>query len=921
MSAHTAAAALSDESYRTIFDATSDAICVYDLETFEVLDTNRANRELHGFTLEEIRARGVTGMSAPGPEYGAEKAAAYVARAVAGEVVRYEWATVTRDGEQIVWDTQLTRTTMQGRPVLITVARDIRQQKQAEEALRLVNERLERRVAERTEALEEANRALQAREEHFRRIIENLNDVIGIIDSEGHYAYISPSVRAVFGYEPEELLQARSLTLIHPDDLEQAREQMAETLANPGRPVRFEHRFQHADGSWRWVEGHGVTFGTGSTIEGIIVNSRDITAHREAEEALRRSEERFRLIAETLHGFVAIVDTEGCYKYVSPSVRAVLGYDPEELIGTSGIELLHPDDVEEAYRILGRSLERPGEAIRFRHRFRRKDGSYVWVEDHGITAAPGADVEGIVTHTRDISEQHEAEEALRRSEELFRMVVEHSSDVATITSAMGQVIYQSPAVTRVVGHTPEEMIRNNSLDLVHPDDLPEVVAALQRLNEKPEGVVTTRYRFRTRDGSWRMLESQARKLSSSPDAPLISNSRDITERWEAEQALLQAKAEAERANLAKSEFLSRMSHELRTPLNSILGFAQILERLDLEPRDRRGVQHILTAGEHLLNLINEVLDIARIEAGRHALSIEPVEIGTVLSEAVALVRPLAAAHGVRISAAPTLGRASFVRADRQRLIQVLLNLLSNAIKYNQQSGSVVLRCEVGGDGHVRVRVDDTGRGIPAERQDELFTPFARLGAEGSGVEGTGLGLALSLRLVEAMGGRLWLESSSEEGSTFCVELDGAQSPRAASAIETSHLQPAPSSEITARLLYVEDNLANLSLVERLISFRPGWSLLPALQGQLGVELAREHRPDVVLLDLHLPDLSGEEVFRQLRADARTAEIPVIVVSADATARSIDRLRAAGVQGYLTKPLRIDDFLGAVDAALEGRGAR
>jgi CheY-like chemotaxis protein len=295
----------------------------------------------------------------------------------------------------------------------------------------------------------------------------------------------------------------------------------------------------------------------------------------------------------------------------------------------------------------------------------------------------------------------------------------------------------------------------------------------------------------------------------------------------------------------------------------------------------------------------------------------------VLREAMGLVRPLAQQHTISLDEGAWPEHA-FARADRQRLVQVLLNLLSNAIKYNRVGGSVRVECVTADDGSARdanaarwaIRVTDSGRGVPADRVDQLFTPFARLGAEQTDVEGTGLGLALSRRLCEAMGGGLELESSDAQGSTFRIELEQTDDPRRT--FEEMRA-PTPARELhrAATLLYVEDNLANLSLVETILLSRPGWQTIPALQGQLGVELAREHLPDVVLLDLHLPDISGEEVLRRLRADARTAAIPVIVVSADATKASLDRLQMAGADAYLTKPLDVDDFLRTVERFLPG----
>jgi CheY-like chemotaxis protein/anti-sigma regulatory factor (Ser/Thr protein kinase) len=296
----------------------------------------------------------------------------------------------------------------------------------------------------------------------------------------------------------------------------------------------------------------------------------------------------------------------------------------------------------------------------------------------------------------------------------------------------------------------------------------------------------------------------------------------------------------------------------------------------------------------------------------------------VLTEAVGLVRPLAEQLRITVEDAPRAFAGEYVRADRQRLTQVLLNLLTNAIKYNRPGGRVRLDCVfVPGTGgetpRLAVRVEDTGRGIPADRAGQLFTPFARLGAEQTEIEGTGLGLALSQRLTEAMGGSLTLEGSGPEGSVFRLELRSADDPL--ERVEEARLavSAAPAAHAPATLLYVEDNLANLSLVETILQSRPGWRTVPALQGQLGVELAREHRPDLVLLDLHLPDIPGEEVLRRLRADERTAGIPVVVISADATHAMVDRLRAAGADAYLTKPLDIDEFLAAVERFLPGGG--
>jgi nitrogen-specific signal transduction histidine kinase/CheY-like chemotaxis protein len=374
------------------------------------------------------------------------------------------------------------------------------------------------------------------------------------------------------------------------------------------------------------------------------------------------------------------------------------------------------------------------------------------------------------------------------------------------------------------------------------------------------------------------------------------------------------------ANQAKSEYLSRMSHELRTPLNAILGFAQLLELEDLRDEQRENLHYILSAARHLLALINEVLDIAAIEAGRLPLSLEPVPVADVVAESVSLIRPLADQHGILLTS-PDPSCATHVKGDRQRLKQVLLNLLSNAVKYNRRAGAVHLTCEDVDGTRLRIKVTDTGPGIPADAMDRLFVPFERLSSEQSAAEGTGLGLPLSKRLAEAMGGTLDLETTVDEGSTFWVELPLTEGP--VQRAERQELQALPQeravqAEPAMTVLYIEDNLSNLQLVERILGRRPGVSLISAMRPLLGLELASEHHPDLILLDLHLPDMPGQEVLRRLLANPRTAEIPVVVLSADARPSLIKDLVDQGAKAFMTKPLDVKEFLDLLDDVAVGR---
>jgi signal transduction histidine kinase/CheY-like chemotaxis protein len=380
-----------------------------------------------------------------------------------------------------------------------------------------------------------------------------------------------------------------------------------------------------------------------------------------------------------------------------------------------------------------------------------------------------------------------------------------------------------------------------------------------------------------------------------------------------------ARAGADAANRAKSEFLSRMSHELRTPLNAVLGFAQVLERRDLTESQRKSVVQITKGGRHLLELINDVLDISRIETGNLTLSSEPVLVSDVVGDALELVGPLAEQHGITCTAAADHADTSYVRADRQRLKQVLLNLLSNAVKYNGPGGRVTVSYEPRGE-RLRIKVTDTGPGIPADRRARLFEPFERLGAEQTNIEGTGVGLALSRHLAEAMNGTLDVDSTEGEGSTFWIELELIEGPverhRRTAPDSSTAPAKAPLDSSQHVVLYIEDNVANVKLIEQILEDRRDIHLITSMHGRLGIELARQHHPEMILLDLHLPDMGGEAVLAELRAEAGTATTPIVVLTADATDRQNARLLAAGATAYLTKPIDVGQLLEIIDQSLD-----
>jgi PAS domain S-box-containing protein len=482
--------------------------------------------------------------------------------------------------------------------------------------------------------------------------------------------------------------------------------------------------------------------------------------------------------------------------------------------------------------------------------------------------------------------------------------------------------YVSPNVGWLLGYTADEVLGVPGFweSIIHPDDRDEAMKRLRDAIENTVVQIEQEYRCRGKDGRYRWFFKLLRIEYDDHAHPtgILGYALDIADRKAAEEEARLAKLESERANRAKSEFLSRMSHDLRTPLNAVLGFAQLLETEALAPGQLESVTQILNGGRHLLELINEVLDIARIEAGELSLSPEAVPVGPVIQQVVEFLTPLGLPRRISVRADIDCHGATHVKADQQRLRQILLNLVGNAVKYNREGGSVIVTCEPRPNARIAICIRNTGAEIPAHKLPLLFRPFERLGAEQSQIEGTGLGLAVSKALTEAMGGAIGVRSNAADGTTFWVELPEQQADELAPRPVADERGVAAPRDSGGTILYIEDNPSNIRLMERLLSRRSGIRLVTASDGARGLTQARTAAPDLVFLDLHLPDMHGEEVLHRLVTDTATRHLPVAVLSADATPAQRERLIELGAVAYVTKPILFGEIMKLVDRHLPVR---
>ena len=857
---------------------------------------------------------------------------------------------------------------------------DITARRAAEEALHRAHEELEDRVRERTTELallngdllaqvaerQHAEEAARRSESKFRTLLENAQDLVSIFSPEGVLLYASPSLQHILGYRPDELIGENLFSgHLHPDDAGPALERLTRPLHADGSYLRSEVRLRHRDGTWRTLESISSPLPPDFPVVGLVINSRDITQRRRNEREAETRARQQAAVAELSRLALKEVDLPAFFQQAAELVTRVLGVDrtsigellpcgqrllirtgvgfPPGVVGETIVENWHVQAPDEEHPLLVPDMRRVldysalphvgqaaiGAASAVVHDGTRPYGTIAVLStvERNFSAEEQVFLQTVADLLSTVIESRRHRAASREVEARYQRIVANTPGMVyqLVRQADGRftIPFVSEDCRRIFEREPAEIRARPRLltEAVHPDERHGAATALQH-SVATLSPLDWEGRLQLPSGLTRWVVVRLRpERQANGDLIWDGMIFDVSELKRTEEALRVAKEEAERANNAKSEFLSRMSHELRTPLNAILGFGQLLELDELSPLQASSVEQILAGGRHLLDLVNEVLDIARIEAGGVEMNLEPVGLSEALEATLSFVQPMADQHRVRLIHRESTCDGASVLADRGRFNQILLNLLANAIKYNRAGGEVRVRCRRQSNQRMRIIVADSGPGLSPAEVGKLFTPFQRLKAPERGITGTGIGLLISKGLTEVMGGRIGVRSMPGKGSCFFLDLptpreEWRPEPSRPTVAAAPPVQPPVETVPAVRtVLHIDDQPANLSLVERVLETRRDLHLLAATDGHDGIAQARACQPDLILLDLHLPDISGDEVVRRLHTERSTSEIPIVVLSADATPGQIERLRGLGVRDYLTKPFKIDALLRAIDTAL------
>lgn len=763
-------------------------------------------------------------------------------------------------------------------------------------------------------------------EERLRQLLGSLGEGVYGTDITGRCTFANKAALDMLGYTQEEILGKNTFELFSLYDSNKQspipNNPVALTLSDHQRHSA-ECFFKTHDGSVLPVELTATPKLENDICKGAQVIFRDISRRKLIEEKLRKSEDRFRMAQNyaNIGSWEWNIETNDLFW--SDKIAPLFGY-PEGELKTSYenfLNAIHPEDKDRVISAINRCIDN-NQTYFVEHRVIWPDKKIRWVSEHGnvVRNSDGKAIKmlGVVI---DIHRQKVTEQQLRRSEAnllLFRHIFEASNQYICITDRHGELTYVNPSLCQRLGYSKQELSQQHFKTLIPRRVFKHVKDNLDRVLKQGQSW-NGQVPVQCKDGSeFISISNIGAILDQSGEIENIFNifsdfSAELTRR----QELDKAKVAAEKANQAKSEFLSSMNHELRTPLNSIIGFAQLMEFDNtLEIDQQENLQEIIKAGKHLLQLINDVLDLAKIEAGHIEISLEQVALQGSISECINLIKPLADARAITINTSQFANLT--VKADKTRLKQIVLNLLSNAVKYNRQNGKIVINVYAIDKEFLKIEISDTGVGIPPNRTHEVFQPFNRLNAEQSGIEGSGVGLPVTKRLTELMGGRIGVKSDIGQGSTFWIELpsDALITDPEIDTETIYHVQKTTLCDKKQyRVLCIDDNPANIKLLKHILSHLENIETLTSFTSQLGLELAIAHTPDLIFLDINMPDMNGYNVLTKLKHNQSTADIPVVAITANATTKDIEKGLNAGFDDYITKPIVIKQFLETVDKML------
>jgi len=897
---------ISEDNYRNLFDESPQAILV--IQDGVYIDCNKAAVMLIAGSRNDIIGKTPTNISPIKQACGEDSITLekrYISKTNAEGQASFEWNHIKSNGELFLAEINLFRSFYFGKSAILVFWKDITLEKETLKKINLLSQ-----------------------------IVDQSPTSIILTNLDGNIEYINKALEDNLGYSSSELIGKKpNIWKSNRTDIHHSKDFWNTILK--GKTWRGE--FTNIRKNGEIVIESSTAFpiyNRDGVITNLVAIQENITDRKQTEEELKL----FKTIFEKSLTGQIITRPNGTIVYHNHNFAKQIQYEKEEIDNCNYENFISPLSNANFKLIQKKVLKTKNAASTELEQVRKNGEKFPVLMSINCIFDERDSIQYLAIGVNDISERKMIENEIielnlnleikvrNRTNELqiannqLNTFFEASIDLLCIASQDGLLKKVSRSFEKTLGYEIAELLDKRFLDFVHPDDLIDTLEAMESLNAQ-QPVFRFINRYRTKQGDYKYIE-----WYSSPVGEFVyAVARDVTESLEQKRKLIEARQIAETSNAQKSHFLSRMSHELRTPMNSILGFAQLLEMTELSEMQESSTKHILKSGKHLLELINEVLEISRIESGNISLSLEPINLTLLLKEVCDLLRPLAQKNEVSLLLDDeSLSQELYINSDLQRTKQIITNLVSNAIKYNKPGGSVQINQEkitaTNGEQMIRFAIKDSGIGILESDFNKLFEPFQRIHAENSGIEGTGLGLSVVKELVTVLRGKIEVTSELEVGSTFYVELPQAEDSEINVTVDFDQFSPAHSDTDkidSYHILYIEDNPSNISLLKEIFRIKkPNIKLTIAITGQQGLEQIRLNKPDLILLDLDLPDMHGSEILEITRKNETTAEIPVIVVSADATKDQVERLLSIGANDYITKPFDVAELLNTINNHLK-----